>query len=112
MRKFREPRARSFEVSTPISFFRAHPVDMLLPQIAEALLTGSVTAIFLCICPNGLTLVTILGVNAFRFVYYPVGAEENRRLSSAWQLFLNPFRALPRHVIPPARSSSTSASRL
>jgi sterol desaturase/sphingolipid hydroxylase (fatty acid hydroxylase superfamily) len=171
----------SAEVLTPISFFRAHPVDMLLPEIAEVLLTGLVTAMFLRIFPNGLTLVTILGVNAFRFFYYlfganlrhshiwfsfgsavehliispaqhqihhsadprhhnrnfgeqlavwdwifgtlyvpkgretltlGLGAEENRRLSSAWQLFLNPFRALPRHVIPPARSSSTSASRL
>jgi sterol desaturase/sphingolipid hydroxylase (fatty acid hydroxylase superfamily) len=168
----------SAEVLTPISFFRAHPVDMLLPELVDVIVTGFVTALFLFIFPQGVTLVTILGVNAFRFAFYLFGAnlrhshvwfsfgsavehfiispaqhqihhsadpqhvnrnfgfelavwdwmfgtlyiprgretltfglgtEENRRLSSVWQLLMNPVIAVQRHLILRTCSPSKSA---
>jgi len=168
----------SAEVLTPISFFRSHPVDMLLPELADVIVVGFVTAMFLYVFPDGVTLVTILGVNAFRFAFYlfgvnlrhshvwfsfgsavehfvispaqhqihhssdprhfnrnfgfelavwdwifgtlyvprgretlvlGLGTEENRRLSSVWQLLMNPVRAVPGHLNLWTYSHSKSA---
>jgi sterol desaturase/sphingolipid hydroxylase (fatty acid hydroxylase superfamily) len=65
----------SAEVLTPITFYRSHPVDMLGQTLAEALASGTVTAVFLYIFGPNLTVVTILGVNAFRFAFYIFGAN-------------------------------------
>ena len=37
----------SAEVLTPITFYRSHPVDMLVQTVAEALASGIVTSVFL-----------------------------------------------------------------
>src|SRR5579863_479552 len=157
----------SAEVLTPISLYRSHPLDTLLTELAEVVVVGIVSAIFLYLFPQGLTLVTILGVNAFRFafnffganlrhshiwfsfgsaaehfiispaqhqihhsadprhfnrnfgsefavwdwifgtLYIPrqredlilgLGAAENRRLGSTWEMLINPIRAMRRHA--------------
>ena len=75
----------SAEVLTPISFYRSHPVDMLLHALAEAAVTGFVTAIFLYAFPRELAPATILGVNVFRFAFYVLGA--NLRHSHIWLSF-------------------------
>ncbi len=65
----------SAEVLTPITFYRSHPVDLLGQTLAEAIASGTVTAVFLYVFGPGLTLATILGVNAFRFAFYLFGAN-------------------------------------
>ncbi len=88
----------SAEVLTPISFYRSHPVDMLLQAMAEAIITGFVTATFLYVFPQGLAPVTILGVNVFRFAFYLFGA--NLRHSHIWLSF---GPAVEHVVISPAQ---------
>jgi sterol desaturase/sphingolipid hydroxylase (fatty acid hydroxylase superfamily) len=65
----------SAEVLTPFTFYRSHPVDMLGQTLAEALASGTVTAIFLYVFGPSLTAITVLGVNAFRFAFYIFGAN-------------------------------------
>ena len=59
----------SAEVLTPITLSRVHPVEKLVEQLASLLVLGVVTGGFLLLFPAGLTIVSILGVNAGRFVF-------------------------------------------
>lgn len=72
----------SAEVLTPITFYRSHPVDMLAQGVTDAVGIGLVTGIFLFLCPDGLSAVTILGANAIRFLFLFFGA--NLRHSHIW----------------------------
>lgn len=58
------------EVLTPISAFRAHPIDIMIDFIFRLVMTGIVAGVFAHFYPNGITQLTILGFNGIAFVIY------------------------------------------
>jgi sterol desaturase/sphingolipid hydroxylase (fatty acid hydroxylase superfamily) len=83
----------SAEVLTPITLHRVHPVEKLIEQLASLLALGVVTGGFLFLFPGGLTVVSILGVNAGRFVFDLAGAH--LRHSHIWL----PFGSALEHIL-------------
>lgn len=75
----------SAEVLTPITFYRTHPVDMLVQALVEPMAIAFVTALFAYLFPGVLSPYTFLGVNIFRFTFYLLGA--NLRHSHIWLSF-------------------------
>jgi sterol desaturase/sphingolipid hydroxylase (fatty acid hydroxylase superfamily) len=58
------------EVLTPISAFRAHPVDIMIDFFFRLLCTGLVGGVYAHLYPGGIAELTILGFNAVAFVVY------------------------------------------
>jgi sterol desaturase/sphingolipid hydroxylase (fatty acid hydroxylase superfamily) len=59
------------EVLTPISAFRAHPIDIMLDFFFRLVCTGVVGGVYAYLYPGGITELTILGFNAVAFgIYY------------------------------------------
>jgi sterol desaturase/sphingolipid hydroxylase (fatty acid hydroxylase superfamily) len=58
------------EVLTPISAFRAHPVDIMIDFFMRLVFTGVVGGVFAHLYPGGIAELTILGFNAVAFVLY------------------------------------------
>jgi sterol desaturase/sphingolipid hydroxylase (fatty acid hydroxylase superfamily) len=58
------------EVLTPISAFRAHPIDIMIDFFFRLLCTGVVGGVYAHIYPGGVAELTILGFNAVAFVLY------------------------------------------
>lgn len=58
------------EVLTPISAFRAHPIDIMIDFFFRLLCSGVVGGAYAYLYPNGITELTILGFNAVAFVVY------------------------------------------
>ncbi len=65
----------SCEVLNPISFYRIHPVENLLFGIRYSLSTGLVTGVCLWLFGAKLGVWTILGCNAFIFIFLLLGAN-------------------------------------
>lgn len=86
------------EVLVPFSQMRTHPVNGLVNLVRSGLAIGLVTGIFLLIYPSQLNAITILGINAGRFVFDAFGSH--LRHSHVW-LSWNPL--LSRIVISPAQ---------
>lgn len=76
------------EVLVPFSQMRTHPVNGLVNVVRSALAIGVVTGLFMLIFPGELTALSILGVNAGRFVFDLMGS--NLRHSHVWLSF-GPF---------------------
>lgn len=70
---------------TPLTLYRIHPVESLLQYLRDILVTGIVTGCFFYFCGRNMDLVTILGVNAARFIFNLLGA--NLRHSHIWLSF-------------------------
>jgi len=73
------------EVLVPFSQMRSHPVNGLVNVIRSVVAIGSVTGLFLLIFPGSLSALTILGVNAGRFLFDVMGS--NLRHSHIWLSF-------------------------
>lgn len=58
------------EVLTPISAFRAHPIDIMIDFFFRLLCTGLVSGVYAYLYPSGIAELTILGFNAVAFVIY------------------------------------------
>ena len=58
------------EVLTPISAFRAHPIDIMIDFLFRLLCTGVVGGVYAYLYPSGIAELTILGFNAVAFVIY------------------------------------------
>jgi sterol desaturase/sphingolipid hydroxylase (fatty acid hydroxylase superfamily) len=58
------------EVLTPISAFRAHPIDIMIDFFFRLLCTGAVGGVYAYLYPGGISELTILGFNAVAFVIY------------------------------------------
>lgn len=86
------------EVLVPISQLRTHPVNGIVNLIRSGVSIGVVTGIFLLVFPGQLTAMSILGVNAGRFLFNLAGAQ--LRHSHVWLSF-GPI--LSRIVISPAQ---------
>jgi sterol desaturase/sphingolipid hydroxylase (fatty acid hydroxylase superfamily) len=86
------------EVLVPFSQMRNHPVNGLVNLIRSGLSIGVVTGVFLLIFPGQLNAITILGVNAGRFVFDAMGSH--LRHSHVW---LSWGPRLSRILISPAQ---------
>lgn len=73
------------EVLVPFSQMRSHPVNGLVNVLRSVVAIGVVTGIFLLIFPGKLTALTIVGVNAGRFLFDVMGS--NLRHSHIWLSF-------------------------
>lgn len=73
------------EVLVPLSQMRTHPVNGLVNLARSGLAIGVVTGAFLLIFPGELSVVSILGVNAGRFLFDVMGAQ--LRHSHVWLAF-------------------------
>jgi len=58
------------EVLTPISAFRAHPIDIMIDFFFRLLCTGAVGGVYAYLYPSGIAELTILGFNAVAFIVY------------------------------------------
>lgn len=65
----------SCEVLNPMSFYRVHPVENFLFGLRYSISTGFVTGIFLWLFGAQLGIWTILGCNAFVFIFLLLGAN-------------------------------------
>lgn len=87
----------SAEVLTPLTSFRAHPVDLAVMAWGSALTTGVVTWLFHRFVDNGITFYTFLGLHAVIWVFNLVG---NLRHSQVWLSYgktLNHWFISPAH---------------
>ncbi|WP_373487597.1 sterol desaturase family protein [Blastomonas sp.] len=73
------------EVLVPISQMRHHPVNGIINLARNGFSTAVVTGAFVLMFPGDLNVVTILGVNAGRMVFYLTGG--NLRHSHVWLSF-------------------------
>lgn len=73
------------EVLVPLSQMRSHPVNGLVNVLRSVIAISAVTGLFLLIFPGKLTPLTILGVNAGRFLFDLMGS--NLRHSHIWLSF-------------------------
>jgi len=88
----------SSETLVPVSQLRTHPVNGLINLVRGMIAIPLVTGLFLLFFPGKLTTMSILGVNAGRFVFDIAGAQ--LRHSHVWLSF-GPI--LSRIVISPAQ---------
>lgn len=59
----------SAKVLNPLTVYRVHPVEAILVNSLGALCSGIVTGVALFIFPNGINMISFLGVNAGIFVF-------------------------------------------
>lgn len=71
----------SAEVLTPMTSFRAHPLELLLMAWGPAMTTGALTLAFNALSATPITFYSFLGVHALLFVSNLIG---NLRHSPAW----------------------------
>lgn len=86
----------SAEVLTPITSFRAHPVDLAVMAWVPALLTGFVTWIFHRWIEPGIGVYTFLGLHVLIWVFGLVGNLRH------WQVWISFGATLNRWLISPA----------
>lgn len=54
----------------PVTVFRVHPVEAILINSSGGFFSGLLTGVFFAMSPNGIKMITFLGVNAGLFVFY------------------------------------------
>jgi len=86
------------EVLVPLSQLRTHPVNGLVNLVRSLIAIPLVTGIFVLLFPGELTVMSVLGINAGRFLFDVLGAQ--LRHSHVW-LSWGPF--MSRLVISPAQ---------
>jgi sterol desaturase/sphingolipid hydroxylase (fatty acid hydroxylase superfamily) len=86
------------EVLVLFSQMRTHPVNGLVNLLRSGLAIGLVTGAFLLVFPNQLNAITILGINAGRFLFDAMGSQ--LRHSHVW---LSWGPVLSRVLISPAQ---------
>lgn len=86
------------EVLVPFSQMRTHPVNGLVNLVRSGIAIGLVTGAFLLVFPSRLNAITILGINAGRFLFDAMGSH--LRHSHVW---LSWGPKLSRIVISPAQ---------
>jgi sterol desaturase/sphingolipid hydroxylase (fatty acid hydroxylase superfamily) len=87
----------SAEVLTPLTTFRAHPVDLLVMAWGGALTTGVVTWLFHVVVDSGITFYTFLGLHVLIWVFSLIG---NLRHTQVWLSYgqrLNCWLISPAH---------------
>jgi sterol desaturase/sphingolipid hydroxylase (fatty acid hydroxylase superfamily) len=108
----------SAEVLTPVTFYRTHPVELLIVALAEAVTIGFVTALFSYLFQDALAPATIFGVNILRFAFFVFGA--NLRHSHIWfsfgsaaeHIFISPAQHQIHHSADPRHFNRNFGSEL
>ncbi len=72
-------------VMTPLTLHRVHPLEAFLQQLRDVVSVGMVTGVFFYLFGQSIDVLTVLGVNAGRFVFNLLGA--NLRHSHIWLSF-------------------------
>jgi len=98
----------SAEVLTPITFYRAHPVESLLYELRSILVTGLVTGAAFWLFRTRIEPMQFLGVGAIGFLFNMLGG--NLRHSHVWlswgrpleHLFISPAQHQLHHSLDPA----------
>lgn len=72
----------SAEVLTPLTVYRAHPIEMLLYRVRSILVVGMVSGIFYFLFMGKMNVWAILGVNGLGFLFNFLGS--NLRHSHVW----------------------------
>lgn len=88
----------SAEVMTPITFIRAHPIDLMIQATMRLLSIAIASGVFLYFYPNKDGLIMVAGVDAGLFLYYVIGA--NLHHSHVWISFGRPLEHI---LISPAQ---------
>lgn len=96
------------EVLVPFSQMRSHPVNGIVNLIRSGIAFGVVTGLFLLIFPGKLTVLSIFGINAGRFLFDLMGS--NLRHSHVWlsfgprlsRIFISPAQHQLHHSRDPA----------
>lgn len=65
----------SAKILTPVTLYRAHPVESAIATLRNSLSLGLVTGVFVFCFSRPLTLWTLLGVNVFGFLFNLLGAN-------------------------------------
>ncbi len=65
----------SAEVLTPLTQYRSHPIEVLLFSIRAVLTIGFTTALFTFLFSYDLSVIEVIGVNFFRFIFLSLGAN-------------------------------------
>lgn len=86
------------EVLVPISQLRTHPVNGLVNLVRSLIAIPLVTGVFVLLFPGELTVMSVLGINAGRFLFDVLGAQ--LRHSHVW---LSWGPVMSRIVISPAQ---------
>lgn len=86
----------SAEVLTPITSFRAHPVDLAIMAWVPAVTTGVVTVLFHRFVDSGIGFYTFLGLHAVMWVFNLVGNLRH------WHVWISYGATLNRWLISPA----------
>ncbi len=96
----------SAAVLTPLTLMRTHPVDMVLARLRDMISLGTVNGIAFALIGSELSVIEILGVNAFGFAFNLLGA--NLRHSHAYisfgaleSIFISPAAHQIHHSIEP-----------
>lgn len=65
----------SARVLTPVTLYRAHPVESIMAIFRNSLSLGTSTGIFIFLFGSSFSLWTLLGINGFGFLFNLVGAN-------------------------------------
>lgn len=65
----------SAKIFTPVTLYRAHPVESAIATVRNSISLGVVTGLFVFYFSRPLTLWTLLGVNIFGFLFNLLGAN-------------------------------------
>lgn len=79
----------SAEVMTPITFIRAHPIDLMIQNSMKLLSIAIASGVFLYFYPNKDGAIMVAGIDAAAFIYYMIGA--NLHHSHIWVSFGKPI---------------------
>lgn len=98
----------SARIMTPLTLFRNHPAESAIATLRNSLSLGVSTGLFVFLFEAQLTVLTILGVNVFGFLFNLLGA--NLRHSHvplrfpAWleKIFISPVQHQIHHSLNPA----------
>lgn len=88
----------SAEVMTPITFIRAHPIDLVIQNSMKLISIAIASGIFLYFYPNKDGAIMVAGIDAAAFIYYMIGA--NLHHSHIWLSFGRPIEYL---IMSPAQ---------
>jgi sterol desaturase/sphingolipid hydroxylase (fatty acid hydroxylase superfamily) len=97
----------SAEVLNPITIYRIHPIEVLFTGTISAIFIGTADGLLRAFFTNELSVITILDVNIFLFLFYLAGF--NLRHSHVWlsypafisRIFISPAQHQVHHSLDP-----------
>lgn len=104
------------EVLTPLTQYRSHPLEQLIFILRASVEVGLVTAVFFYLFKSQLTVLAVLGVNAFRFVFLLTANLRHSHIWLSWgklgYLFISPAQHQIHHSKAPKHWDKNFGSAL